>query len=113
MSKIALYFAAVLVLIAFELYCVTQCKLTPIFYFLTVHSFQVEVTTVFGSASPPLKVNLVRVLGSDSKVITSDNKVAESVATSWDFLVIIVIFCVSQLQFLPNILLIFVSGTSI
>nr|CAB3479204.1 unnamed protein product [Digitaria exilis] len=34
----------------------------------------VEVTTVFGSAAPPLKVNLVQVLGSDSKVITSDNK---------------------------------------
>jgi oligosaccharyltransferase complex subunit delta (ribophorin II) len=35
---------------------------------------KVEVTTVFGSAAPPLKVNLVQVLGSDSKVITSKNK---------------------------------------
>ncbi|TVU36096.1 hypothetical protein EJB05_18011 [Eragrostis curvula] len=35
---------------------------------------KVEVTTVFGSAAPPLKVNLVQVLGSDSKVITSEKK---------------------------------------
>uniref|UniRef100_A0ACD5XBZ4 Uncharacterized protein n=1 Tax=Avena sativa TaxID=4498 RepID=A0ACD5XBZ4_AVESA len=35
---------------------------------------KVEVTTVFGSAAPPLRVNLVQVLGSDSKVITIDNK---------------------------------------
>jgi len=35
---------------------------------------KVEVTTVFGSAAPPLRVNLVQVLGSDSKVITTDNK---------------------------------------
>ncbi|RLN04336.1 hypothetical protein C2845_PM13G16870 [Panicum miliaceum] len=44
--------------------------------FATVASgkLNVEVTTVFGSAAPPLKVNLVQVLGSDSKVITSENK---------------------------------------
>ncbi|CAM0884275.1 unnamed protein product [Alopecurus aequalis] len=35
---------------------------------------KVEVTTVFGSAAPPLRVNLVQVLGSDSKVITTDSK---------------------------------------
>uniref|UniRef100_M8AK97 Dolichyl-diphosphooligosaccharide--protein glycosyltransferase subunit 2 n=1 Tax=Aegilops tauschii TaxID=37682 RepID=M8AK97_AEGTA len=35
---------------------------------------KVEVTTVFGSAAPPLRVNLVQVLGSDSKIITTDSK---------------------------------------
>lgn len=35
---------------------------------------KVEVTTVFGSAAPPLRVNLVQVLGSDSKVITTDKE---------------------------------------
>lgn len=35
---------------------------------------KVEVTTVFGSAAPPLRVNLVQVLGSDSKVVTTDSK---------------------------------------
>ena len=45
------------------------------FVSLICYSLQVEVTTVFGSAAPPLKVNLVQVLGSDSKVITSENKV--------------------------------------
>jgi hypothetical protein len=39
---------------------------------LDMYHFQVEVTTVFGSAAPPLRVNLVQVLGSDSKVITTD-----------------------------------------
>ncbi|KAM0860951.1 hypothetical protein ACQ4PT_046220 [Festuca glaucescens] len=35
---------------------------------------KVEVTTVFGSAAPPLRVNLVQILGSDSKVITTDKE---------------------------------------
>ncbi|KAL5227460.1 hypothetical protein ABZP36_015725 [Zizania latifolia] len=35
---------------------------------------KVEVTTVFGSSAPPLIVNLVQVLGSDSKVISTENK---------------------------------------
>ncbi|XP_062207842.1 dolichyl-diphosphooligosaccharide--protein glycosyltransferase subunit 2 [Phragmites australis] len=47
---------------------------SKVFSLTSKDQLKVEVTTVFGSASPPLKVNLVRVLGSDSKVITSDNK---------------------------------------
>ncbi|KAG8054260.1 hypothetical protein GUJ93_ZPchr0001g30369 [Zizania palustris] len=35
---------------------------------------KVEVTTVFGYSAPPLRVNLVQVLGSDSKVISTENK---------------------------------------
>ncbi|KAM0931225.1 hypothetical protein ACQ4PT_000316 [Festuca glaucescens] len=35
---------------------------------------KVEVTTVLGSAAPPLRVNLVQILGSDSKVITTDKE---------------------------------------
>ncbi|KAM0931226.1 hypothetical protein ACQ4PT_000316 [Festuca glaucescens] len=35
---------------------------------------KVEVTTVLGSAAPPLRVNLVQILGSDSKVITTDKQ---------------------------------------
>ncbi|KAF8664958.1 hypothetical protein HU200_054278 [Digitaria exilis] len=47
---------------------------SKVFSLTSKDQLKVEVTTVFGSAAPPLKVNLVQVLGSDSKVITSDNK---------------------------------------
>ncbi|CAO2167463.1 unnamed protein product [Urochloa humidicola] len=47
---------------------------SKVFSLTSKDQLKVEVTTVFGSASPPLKVNLVQVLGSDSKVITSENK---------------------------------------
>ncbi|CAD6228558.1 unnamed protein product [Miscanthus lutarioriparius] len=45
-----------------------------VFSLTSKDQLKVEVTTVFGSAAPSLKVNLVQVLGSDSKVITSENK---------------------------------------
>jgi oligosaccharyltransferase complex subunit delta (ribophorin II) len=47
---------------------------SKVFSLSSKDQLKVEVTTVFGSAAPPLKVNLVQVLGSDSKVITSENK---------------------------------------
>jgi oligosaccharyltransferase complex subunit delta (ribophorin II) len=47
---------------------------SKVFSLTSKDQLKVEVTTVFGSAAPPLKVNLVQVLGSDSKVITSENK---------------------------------------
>jgi oligosaccharyltransferase complex subunit delta (ribophorin II) len=47
---------------------------SKVFSLTSKDQLKVEVTTVFGSAAPPLKVNLVQVLGSDSKVITTDNK---------------------------------------
>ncbi|OQU88089.1 dolichyl-diphosphooligosaccharide--protein glycosyltransferase subunit 2 isoform X2 [Sorghum bicolor] len=47
---------------------------SKVFSLTSKDQLKVEVTTVFGSASPSLKVNLVQVLGSDSKVITNENK---------------------------------------
>ncbi|XP_066315613.1 dolichyl-diphosphooligosaccharide--protein glycosyltransferase subunit 2 [Miscanthus floridulus] len=47
---------------------------SKVFSLTSKDQLKVEVTTVFGSAAPSLKVNLVQVLGSDSKVITSENK---------------------------------------
>ncbi|TKW18416.1 hypothetical protein SEVIR_5G429300v4 [Setaria viridis] len=47
---------------------------SKVFSLTSKDQLKVEVTTVFRSAAPPLKVNLVQVLGSDSKVITSENK---------------------------------------
>ncbi|RLN23318.1 dolichyl-diphosphooligosaccharide--protein glycosyltransferase subunit 2 [Panicum miliaceum] len=47
---------------------------SKVFSLTSKDQLKVEVTTVFGSAAPPLKLNLVQVLGSDSKVITSENK---------------------------------------
>jgi hypothetical protein len=91
--------------------CLTKCVLAPIFVVLITWSFQVEVTTVFGSAAPSLKVNLVQVLGSDSKVITSENKVYSWI-NGFLWQLPCHCFCVLQLQF-PNVILLFVSGTSI
>ncbi|KAL6840381.1 hypothetical protein ACP4OV_030191 [Aristida adscensionis] len=47
---------------------------SKVFSLTSKDQLKVEVTTVFGSAAPPLKVNLVQVSGSDSKVISSENK---------------------------------------
>ncbi|NP_001141747.1 Dolichyl-diphosphooligosaccharide--protein glycosyltransferase subunit 2 precursor [Zea mays] len=47
---------------------------SKVFSLTSKDQLKVEVTSVFGSAAPSLKVNLVQVLGSDSKVITSENK---------------------------------------
>ncbi|XP_051227710.1 dolichyl-diphosphooligosaccharide--protein glycosyltransferase subunit 2 [Lolium perenne] len=47
---------------------------------------KVEVTTVFGSAAPPLRVNLVQVLGSDSKVITADKELQYDVDNNVHYL---------------------------
>ncbi|CAO2172491.1 unnamed protein product [Urochloa humidicola] len=47
---------------------------SKVFSLTSKDQLKVEVTTVFGSAAPPLKLNLVQVLGSDSKVVTSENK---------------------------------------
>ncbi|AQK98767.1 Dolichyl-diphosphooligosaccharide--protein glycosyltransferase subunit 2 [Zea mays] len=47
---------------------------TKVFSLSLKDQLKVEVTTVFGSAAPLLKVNLVQVLGTDSKVITNGNR---------------------------------------
>ncbi|KAL5222552.1 hypothetical protein ABZP36_027265 [Zizania latifolia] len=47
---------------------------SKVFSLTSKDQLKVEVTTVFGSAAPPLRVNLVQVLGSDSKVISTENK---------------------------------------
>uniref|UniRef100_A0A0D9V9C6 Dolichyl-diphosphooligosaccharide--protein glycosyltransferase subunit 2 n=1 Tax=Leersia perrieri TaxID=77586 RepID=A0A0D9V9C6_9ORYZ len=47
---------------------------SKVFSLTSKDQLKVEVTTVFGSAAPPLRVNLVQVLGSDSKVITTEAK---------------------------------------
>uniref|UniRef100_A0A0E0N6L4 Dolichyl-diphosphooligosaccharide--protein glycosyltransferase subunit 2 n=1 Tax=Oryza rufipogon TaxID=4529 RepID=A0A0E0N6L4_ORYRU len=47
---------------------------SKVFSLTSKDQLKVEVTTVFGSAAPPLRVNLVQVLGSDSKVITTETK---------------------------------------
>ncbi|PWZ09990.1 Dolichyl-diphosphooligosaccharide--protein glycosyltransferase subunit 2 [Zea mays] len=47
---------------------------TKVFSLSSKDQLKVEVTTVFGSAAPLLKVNLVQVLGTDSKVITNGNR---------------------------------------
>uniref|UniRef100_A0A0E0JSK8 Dolichyl-diphosphooligosaccharide--protein glycosyltransferase subunit 2 n=1 Tax=Oryza punctata TaxID=4537 RepID=A0A0E0JSK8_ORYPU len=47
---------------------------SKVFSLTSKDQLKVEVTTVFGSAAPPLRVNLVQVLGSGSKVITTETK---------------------------------------
>ncbi|KAF0916453.1 hypothetical protein E2562_007538 [Oryza meyeriana var. granulata] len=47
---------------------------SKVFSLTSKDQLKVEVTTVFGSAAPPLRVNLVQVLGSDSKVISAETK---------------------------------------
>ncbi|XP_015698304.1 dolichyl-diphosphooligosaccharide--protein glycosyltransferase subunit 2 [Oryza brachyantha] len=47
---------------------------SKVFSLTSKDQLKVEVTTVFGSTAPPLRVNLVQVLGSDSKVVIAETK---------------------------------------